>query len=140
MNFKLPRQILNKEVTKIISTEVRKQRIYVERANKEDLKEIAQVARAIRKKGLPHHFVRRKLPKGLGYGIFLHPKAVPILKGRLSPPTRARYFLSPKMSRKIRCMPLSPSVMSCSAKSCNLGMIVKGPTTPAVYTLFRSMA
>lgn len=86
MKFKLPRQILNKEVSSVISKEVRRQRIGFLRANKNHLKQIAEVSQAIVKHGLPKHFIRKKLPGKLGYGIFLHPKAQPILKGQIIAP------------------------------------------------------
>lgn len=86
MKYKLPRQILTPEVSALISRIVRKQRIAVVRANKTHLKEISEVSRAIAKSGLPKYLVCRKLPDGLGHGIFLHPEAEPLAKGRIIAP------------------------------------------------------
>ncbi|MBS0616507.1 MAG: SET domain-containing protein [Verrucomicrobia bacterium] len=47
------------------------------------MRQIASVHRDILKQGLPKHIVRKKLPRGLGYGLFLHPKAKPLLKGEI---------------------------------------------------------
>ncbi len=96
MKYKLPRQVLSKEIKRIVSREVRKQKLYVIGADKKDLKEIAEVSRAIKKQGLPKNFVLKKLPDGLGYGIFLHPKAEPILKGQIIAPYAGEIFLIPK--------------------------------------------
>lgn len=86
MKFKLPRQILGPEERKIVSREVRKQKVSLVRATKRELKEMADVSRAIAKNGLPKNLVCKKLPNGLGYGIFLHPKAKPIAKGQIIAP------------------------------------------------------
>lgn len=83
MNYKLPRQVFTKELKNIISFEVKRQEIFLIKPSTADLKEMASRFRAIQKRGLPKHLVRKKLPKGLGYGIFLHPKAQPILKGEI---------------------------------------------------------
>ena len=86
MKFKLPRQIVNPEIYKIVSREVRKQKVYVIRASINHLKEIVEVSRAIETNGLPKHLVCKKLPRGLGFGIFLRPDAKPILKGEVIAP------------------------------------------------------
>lgn len=96
MKFKLPSQILNTEISKIVSREVRNQKIPVLRADKNNLKEIAEVSRAITKHGLPKNLVCKKLPNGLGYGIFLHPKAQPILKGQIIAPYAGEIFFVPQ--------------------------------------------
>ena len=96
MKYKLPRQILSKEQISIASKEIRQQKIYVLRATKNELKEIIEVSRAIKKHGLPKNLVRKKLPGGLGYGIFLHPKAEPILKGQIIAPYAGEIFLIPQ--------------------------------------------
>lgn len=96
MKFKLPSSILNQEIRKIISKEVRKQRIYVLRAGKNNLKEIAEVSRAITKHGLPKNLVCKRLPNRLGYGIFLHPKAKPILKGQIIAPYAGEISVVPQ--------------------------------------------
>lgn len=86
MNFKLPSQIYNKDICKIASKEVRKQKIYVLKAGIKKLKELAEISRAIVKDGLPKNLICKKLPGGIGHGIFLHPEAEPILKGQIIAP------------------------------------------------------
>lgn len=96
MKFKLPRQIVNDEINKIVSKEVRKQRVSLFVASKKTLKEIVEVSDEIKKRGLPKYLVRKKLPRRLGYGIFLHPKAKPILKGQVIAPYSGLVTLSPQ--------------------------------------------
>lgn len=94
MNFKLPRQIISRSLQQIISREVKKQRTEVVRANKKNLKEIAQTTQTIRRKGLPPYLICKKLPHHLGKGIFLHPKAKPILKGQVIAPYAGEIYLT----------------------------------------------
>ena len=96
MKFKLPRQTIDPEINRIVSREVREQKLHVFRANKSELKEIAEMCRAIRKSGLPKHLVCKKLPDGLGYGIFLHPKAKPIEKGEIIAPYSGKTSFVPQ--------------------------------------------
>jgi len=70
MKYKLPRQILNRDISAVISRAVRKQELALFRASRNHLKEIAEVSRAIVKRGLPVYLVCKKLPHGLGSGIF----------------------------------------------------------------------
>jgi hypothetical protein len=86
MRFRLPSQIINQEMRRIVSEEVRKQKVDVLRATRNNLKEIAEVSRAIVKHGLPKNLICKKLPGTLGYGIFLHPRAKPISKGQIIAP------------------------------------------------------
>jgi len=86
MKFKLPRQIISKEASEIVSRELKRQKIPVHPLLKKDLIAIRSLAKTIRKKGLPKHLIRKKLPDNMGYGIFLHPKAKPILKGEIIAP------------------------------------------------------
>lgn len=86
MKFKQPRQNNHHEITDLIAREIRRQKLVVLRAPKKKLLEIIKVSKAIKKNGLPSYLVRKKLPKNLGYGIFLHPKAKPILKGQMIAP------------------------------------------------------
>ena len=83
MKYKLPRQLFDQATLQIISREIRKQKIEVLRISKQNLKELFLVCKAIQETGLPENLVCKKLPKGLGSGIFLHPKAKPILKGQV---------------------------------------------------------
>lgn len=86
MEFKKPRQILPQEISKIISREIKVQKIKVLRASKLMLKQIAEISEAIKKNTLPCYLVCKKLPHNLGSGIFLHPQANPIEKGSIIAP------------------------------------------------------
>ena len=96
MKFKLPRQLITPEVYKILSREVVRQKLSVLKATKKQLKEIAAVSQAIVKEGIAPNLVCKKLPDGLGYGIFLHPKAKPILKGQIIAPYSGEIFFAPE--------------------------------------------
>jgi hypothetical protein len=96
MKFKLPRQIYNQTIYAIASREVRKQKINVLRATKKHMREIAEICRIIEKQGLPESLVCKKLPNKLGFGIFLHPNAKPILKGQIIVPYSGELTLVPQ--------------------------------------------
>jgi hypothetical protein len=96
MRFKLPFQLADPAINGIISREIRKQKISVLRASQKRLKEIAEVCSQVQRSGLPKYLVRKKLPQGLGYGIFLHPAAKPLLKGRVIAPYSGVVSISPK--------------------------------------------
>jgi hypothetical protein len=86
MRFKLPRQVTNAELNKLISREIKRQEILIPKASNKTLQEIAKVCREIEEKGFPDHLICKKLPKSLGHGMFLHPKAKPIEKGTVIAP------------------------------------------------------
>ena len=86
MKYKLPRQVFAKDIGRIISREIKRQNWVIARVSKKNLKEIAEVTDIIRAEGLPKNLVCKKLGTTLGYGIFLHPKAEPILKGQVIAP------------------------------------------------------
>ena len=65
---------------------MKKQKFTATRATRKNIQEIANVSQEIEKLGLPEYLVLKKLPDGLGQGIFLHPKAKPIEKGRVIAP------------------------------------------------------
>lgn len=97
MKYSLPRCIFSKEIYPIVAKEVRKQtKTAILRASLKKLKEIAAVSDAIQKYGIPQYLVRKKLPKGIGYGIFLHPMAQPILKGQVIAPYSGEVSLVPQ--------------------------------------------
>ncbi len=100
MKFKLPCQVGDQNISGIISREIKKQKIGVLRASKKDLKEIAAVSEEIRKQGLPKYLVCKKLPQGLGHGIFLHPEAKPIPKGHVIAPYAGELSLDPQNSQE----------------------------------------
>lgn len=95
MKFKLFRAFLNKDITQIIKREALKQKLRLVKISKKELKQLAALA-LIAKRGLPPHLVRKKLPGNLGYGIFLHPKAKPLLKGELIGPYAGEVSLVPQ--------------------------------------------
>ena len=83
MKYKMPRQTVPSEIQKIISREMKKQKIRIARLSPKQLKELWALTETIKKSGLPKNLICRKLPHNLGRGIFLHPNAEPILKGQL---------------------------------------------------------
>lgn len=96
MKFKLPRQVLSKEISSIIIREMRKQDVPVLRMNAKQMKEVAAIYKAIAKSGLSKGLVCKKLPGKLGHGIFLHPHAEPILKGQIIAPYAGDVLLIPQ--------------------------------------------
>lgn len=83
MKFKMPRPVISPEMNLIAKKAIRVQKIYVPAATKKNLKEIAEVSKKIKKKGLPDYLVVRKLKGKLGHGVFLHPEAKPIERGQV---------------------------------------------------------
>lgn len=96
MKFKLPNQVGDQGLFGIISREIKNQKIFVARASKTHLKQIAEISRRIQQDGLPEYLVRKRLPQGLGHGIFLHPEAKPILKGQVIAPYAGEVSLVPQ--------------------------------------------
>lgn len=82
MKYQLAYHHYTKDIEKIVSREIRKQRILVLRAKKAQLKELSEISYAIKNWGLPRYLICKKLPKGLGWGIFLRREASPIPKGQ----------------------------------------------------------
>ena len=93
MKFRLPRQEINEKLTALGYKKLKQQKIKVPRAPIKTLKEIHAISDEIQKNGLPKYLVRKKLKKDLGYGIFLHPGAKPILKGESIAPYSGKVFL-----------------------------------------------
>lgn len=81
--YRLPLPILDPEIKVLASREIRKQKIDAPRLPEKKLRQLAKACREIREKGLPRRLVLKKLPNGLGMGIFLHPSAKPIKKGEI---------------------------------------------------------
>lgn len=96
MKYKLPRQRVPLSMYPIIAREIRKQKIEVLKVGKKNLNELASICRAIEKNGLPDHLICKKLPKKLGFGIFLHPEAKPIRKGQIIGPYSGIVALLPQ--------------------------------------------
>lgn len=110
MKFRLPRQILTPNLIPIITREIRKQKIEVIRINKINLLELADVCEAIKEKGLPSYLVCKKLPNKLGSGIFLHPKANPILEDQIIGPYSGEVSLQPQNAPGNSCYAFAPIV------------------------------
>ncbi len=84
MKFNLPRPVMDDEkLNQVALREIRRQKIEVSRATQKNLRELAEVCKAIEESGLPDNLICKKLPDGLGMGVFLHPKAKPMLKGQI---------------------------------------------------------
>ncbi len=96
MRFKLPRQLMTQEAYAVISREVRKQKIKLLCANKKHLKQLYALSCSIVKEGIGKGLVRKKLQGGLGQGIFLHPRAKPILKGQIIASYAGRISFAPQ--------------------------------------------
>ncbi len=110
MKYKLARQSIDPSLNRIIVREIRKQRIHVPRMGKKNIKELALVCRAIEERGLPDNLVCKKLPKKLGSGIFLHPKAKPILKGEVIGPYSGIVSILPQNAPGDSCYAFAPIV------------------------------
>ncbi len=96
MKFLLKRQEISQELKDFGAKKMRKHKVYVPRASQKILKSLLTVLEEIEKNGLPKYLVHKKLKKGLGYGIFLHPEAKPILKGDVIGPYSGEVSLSPQ--------------------------------------------
>lgn len=110
MKYRLPRQQLSPSLIRVMTREIRKQKIETIRGNKKNLKELADICQAIQTKGLPENLVCKKLPKGLGSGIFLHPKAKPILKGQIIGPYSGQVSILPQNAPGDSCYAFAPIV------------------------------
>ncbi len=96
MEFNLLRQEISQELKDFGAKKIKQHKIYVPRATQKTLRSLAKVLEEIRQHGLPKYLVLKKLKKGLGYGIFLHPEAKPILKGDVIAPYSGEVSLSPQ--------------------------------------------
>jgi hypothetical protein len=96
MKFKLPRQEITQNLIEFCVKRIRREKMHLPRATKKMMKELAQALKDIEKEGIPKHLLLKKLKKDLGHGIFLHPKAVPILKGEVIAPYSGQVFVAPQ--------------------------------------------
>jgi hypothetical protein len=83
MKYRLSRPCVPSEYLGIVRRAIRKQKIEIPRATKQEVRELARISKTIEKKGLPSHLVCKKLKGKLGRGIFLHPNAKPIMRGEV---------------------------------------------------------
>ncbi len=96
MKFKLPRSNIGQELIIFITQELRRLKKVVPKVTKNNLEEMATICRAIEETGLPSYLALKKLPRDLGYGIFLRPDAKPILKGQMIAPYSGKFYLAPQ--------------------------------------------
>lgn len=94
MRFKNPQLKISAQLSLFASKKIKEQNIPLPRASKKIIRQLASVYPEIEKKGLPSHLVLKKLKGKLGKGIFLHPRAHPILKGDAIAPYAGQVFLS----------------------------------------------
>lgn len=83
MKFKLPRPFFSHAVIEMCLREMKRQKFKPTKMSPKMLKEFDKVCKVIRKRGILHNLVLKKLPDPMGWGVFLHPKAKPILRGQL---------------------------------------------------------
>ena len=81
--FDLKRQSIPEEIVKVISRQCKNKDLGLQPLTRNNLKEIESVLKQIETSTIPEHFVKKKLEGKLGSGIFLHPKAQPILKDQV---------------------------------------------------------
>lgn len=94
--FCLPRASLGSVISQIVLREAQKQELDLAAASRKKLEQLHKIGLAIEKNGIPENLVCQKLPKGLGYGIFLHPKAKPIRKDELIGAYSGKAFIAPQ--------------------------------------------
>ena len=84
--YALPRQIFPQEIKPIAQREVERIYIQLDRLSSKKIQELQEACQTIEKEGLPKSFVLAPLPDGIGKGLFLHPKASPLEKGKVIAP------------------------------------------------------
>lgn len=94
MEFKLPRQKISQKLIGFAYKKMRKEKF--PSASKNQLTQLARVSEEIQKEGLPSYLVLKKLKGKIGYGIFLHPQAKPILKGEVVAAYAGEVYLAPQ--------------------------------------------
>ena len=97
MKFKLPRIVITPELRDFLTKELKRRGEVIVKADKVTLEEMAEASKAVLSTGIPKNLVRKKLPKGLGYGIFLRPDAEPILKRQVIASYSGDFRLVPQM-------------------------------------------
>lgn len=96
MKYKLARQSISDKLSLFASRMMKKGKVYATLAKKSKLVQILEVSKEIEIRGLPKNLVLRKLKGSLGHGIFLHPKAKPILRGDVIGPYAGEVSLCPQ--------------------------------------------
>ncbi len=75
-----------KEFVRIVSRRWNRRDLDLLALTKQNLIELNEVVKEIERRKLPKKYVRKKLQGKIGYGIFLHVNAEPILKGQVIGP------------------------------------------------------
>lgn len=83
MKFNLIQSEFDPEMAPLLKREIKKHKVLISRLSQKNLKEIAALSQILKEKELPDYFLRKKLNAKLGYGIFLHPYASPLVKGQV---------------------------------------------------------
>ena len=96
MKFVLRRQEIGRKLLLFCSSLIKRDRVDVPRASQKIVEEMPRVFKEIKKNGLPSYFLVKKLKGKLGYGVFLHPNAKPILKGSPIAPYSGKVLLRPQ--------------------------------------------
>ncbi|MBI5272614.1 MAG: SET domain-containing protein-lysine N-methyltransferase [Chlamydiia bacterium] len=96
MKFRLQRQEISKDLFIFCLEQIKKNKIHIPRASKKIVTGLPSILKEIQEKGLPNYLLMKKLKGKLGYGIFLHPEAKPILKGTPIAPYSGKVLLCPQ--------------------------------------------
>jgi hypothetical protein len=86
MKFRLKSQIIDPKIVKVIARQKRNKDLDMQILSKKHLKQLEKVTQEIGAHAVPERFVVRKLPKKIGKGVFLNPRAKKIKKGDLIAP------------------------------------------------------
>lgn len=96
MRYNLHHSILTQDIKNLIKREMQRKKMKMSHLSKKELKDLNSVSQKIKKFKIPKYLICKKLNKELGYGIFLHPNAAPILKGSLIAPYTGEVSLVPQ--------------------------------------------
>lgn len=96
MQYKLPRQEISPEILSFGLRKLREHDLFIPRAGRVHLRQIAAVARRIRSAGLPKGLMVRRLEGKLGFGVFLRADARVILRGEVIAPYSGDVYVSPQ--------------------------------------------
>ncbi len=96
MQYKLPRQKISSNLAALGLKKIKELDLYIPRANKNHLSQIAAISRIIQAEGIPKSLVIRKLKGKLGSGVFLHPDAKPIERGEAIAPYSGDVYICPQ--------------------------------------------
>lgn len=82
MKFNLVRQEIDPDLLALCFEKIKFYKIPISPMGKLRSEKIAPILKQIQKNGIPDDLVVKKLKHNLGHGIFLHPHAKPIVRGR----------------------------------------------------------